>query len=59
MVALYCAYLAYSALQSEPHDYECNSLGARLNAASGSTLALGMVRCLVITDWQATTVGSA
>lgn len=45
VVALYCTYLCYSALQSEPHDYECNSLGRRLNAASGSTLALGMV-CL-------------
>ena len=42
VVSLYCCYLAYSALQSEPHDYACNGLGARLNAASGSTLALGM-----------------
>ena len=42
VVSLYCCYLAYSALQSEPHDYACNGLGKRLNAASGSTLALGM-----------------
>lgn len=43
VVSLYCTYLAYSALQSEPHDYQCNSLGKQLSAASGSTLALGMV----------------
>ena len=50
VVALYCCYLAYSALQSEPHDYACNGLGQRLNAASGTTLAIGMgialARCL-------------
>lgn len=48
VVSLYCAYLGYSALQSEPHDYECNSLGHRLSAASGSTLALGMVSTPVL-----------
>eukprot|EP00775_Hariotina_reticulata_P009592 gene9592-9755_t len=39
--ALYIMYLCYSALQSEPRDYECNGLGHRLNAASGSTLVVG------------------
>ena len=53
VVSLYCAYLAYSALQSEPHAYACNSLGARLSAASGSTLALGMVRPSLRSEWQA------
>lgn len=47
-VSLYCTYLCYSAMQSEPHDYECNSLGRRMNAASGSTLALGMVSLCTI-----------
>ena len=42
LLFIYCCYLAYSSLQSEPHDYVCNGLGERLNAASGSTLALGM-----------------
>ena len=46
VVALYCCYLAYSALQSEPHDYVCNGLGQRLNAASGTTLAVGMALAL-------------
>jgi Serine incorporator (Serinc) len=48
VVSLYCTYLAYSALQSEPHDYQCNSLGKQLSAASGSTLALGMVGCTFV-----------
>eukprot|EP00208_Stichococcus_sp_RCC1054_P000766 CAMPEP_0206135158 /NCGR_PEP_ID=MMETSP1473-20131121/507_1 /ASSEMBLY_ACC=CAM_ASM_001109 /TAXON_ID=1461547 /ORGANISM="Stichococcus sp, Strain RCC1054" /LENGTH=443 /DNA_ID=CAMNT_0053526911 /DNA_START=290 /DNA_END=1621 /DNA_ORIENTATION=- len=58
VVALYCTYLCYSALQSEPHDYECNSLGRRLNAASGSTLALGMGVTLASVVWSALRVGS-
>jgi len=40
-VTLYCAYLAYSALVSEPHDYACNGVGRQLTAASASTLAAG------------------
>ena len=36
-ISLYLAYLTYSALQSEPHDYDCNTLGQRLSAASTST----------------------
>ena len=38
---LYCTYLCYSALVSEPHDYICNGLGQRINAASATTLATG------------------
>ncbi len=41
IVTLYCAYLAYSALVSEPHDYACNGVGRQLTAASASTLAAG------------------
>lgn len=58
VVSLYCCYLAYSALQSEPHDYACNGLGARLNAASGSTLALGMGITLASVVWSALRTGS-
>lgn len=42
---LYCTYLCYSALVSEPHDYICNGLGQRINAASATTLATGGSRC--------------
>lgn len=41
MFTLYCTYLCYSALVSEPHDYVCNGLGQRINAASATTLATG------------------
>ena len=44
---LYCTYLCYSALVSEPHDYICNGLGQRINAASATTLATGEL-CVVL-----------
>jgi hypothetical protein len=57
-ISLYVAYLGFSALQSEPRDYECNMLGQRLNAASGTTLAMGMVLTLASTIWAAFRAGS-
>ena len=35
IIGLYIAYLCFSALQSEPKDYECNGLGRTITAASG------------------------
>ena len=58
MVTLYCTYLCYSSLQSEPHDYQCNGLGKRLTAASGSTLAIGMVITIVSVVYSALRAGS-
>ena len=58
MVTLYCTYLCYSALQSEPHDYPCNGLGKRLTAASGSTLAIGMVITIISVVYSALRAGS-
>ena len=55
---LYCTYLAYSALVSEPHSYECNSLGHKLNAASASTLATGMGLALLSVVYSALRAGS-
>ena len=57
-IAMYVAYLGFSALQSEPRDYECNSLGKRMSAASSTTLAMGMVITLVSTVWAAYRAGS-
>ncbi len=56
--ALYCSYLGFAALQSEPRDYECNTLGQKLSAASGTTLAAGMLITLVSTVWAAFRAGS-
>jgi serine incorporator 1/3 len=58
VTSLYLMYLCYSALASEPHAYECNSLGQRLNAASGTTLAAGMALTLVSIVYAAVRAGS-
>lgn len=57
-MTLYCTYLAYSSLISEPHDYVCNGLGRRLNAASASTLAAGMFLTLLSVVYSALRAGS-
>ena len=57
-MALYVAYLSFSALQSEPREYECNSLGKRMSAASSTTMAMGMVITLASTVWAAFRAGS-
>lgn len=58
VIGVYCSYLTYSALASEPHDYECNSIGQRVTAASGSTLALSMLGTLAAVVWSALRAGS-
>ncbi len=35
VIALYCMYLCFSSLQSEPKDYQCNGLAQKITAASG------------------------
>lgn len=57
-ISLYTMYLQYSALQSEPRDYECNALGARLSAASATTLATGVLLTLVSVVYSAFRAGS-
>jgi serine incorporator 1/3 len=58
ILTLYCTYLCYSALTSEPHDYPCNGLGHKLNAASASTLATGMALALLSVVYSALRAGS-
>jgi hypothetical protein len=53
VISLYCVYLAYGALQSEPHTEQCNGLGHEIDAASGSTLAIGMVLMLLAVVYSA------
>lgn len=57
-ISLYTMYLAYSALQSEPRDYECNALGQRLSAASATTLATGVALTLCSVVYSAFRAGS-
>lgn len=53
IISLYCVYLAYGALQSEPHSEVCNGLGHEIDAASGSTLAVGMFIMLLSVVYSA------
>jgi hypothetical protein len=49
-VGLYCMYLCFSALQSEPKTYECNGLAQRLTTMSGGCVVLGCaaLHCCVL-----------
>ncbi len=58
VVSLYCIYLCFSAMQSEPKDYECNGLAQAMTAASGTTLATGMVLTLLSVVYAAFRAGS-
>jgi serine incorporator 1/3 len=53
VISLYTMYLTYSALQSEPHDEKCNGLGHRIDAASGSMLAVGTLIMLLSVVYSA------
>lgn len=53
VISIYCVYLAYGALQSEPHSEKCNGLGHEIDAASGSTLAIGMLIMLLSVVYSA------
>eukprot|EP01026_Neomeris_dumetosa_P027760 TRINITY_DN2253_c0_g1_i3.p3 TRINITY_DN2253_c0_g1~~TRINITY_DN2253_c0_g1_i3.p3 ORF type:complete len:436 (+),score=55.29 TRINITY_DN2253_c0_g1_i3:323-1630(+) len=58
LISVYCVYLCYSALASEPTDYECNGLRNRISAASGTALASGMVLAIVAVVYAAFRAGS-
>lgn len=58
MVGVYVMYLCFSALESEPKEYECNGLGQQITAASGSTLAVGMLVTLLSVVYAAFRAGS-
>lgn len=53
VMSVYTIYLAYSALQSEPHSEQCNGLGHKIDAASGTTLAVGMLVTLLSVVYSA------
>ena len=42
VISVYCAYVCYTGLSSEPRDYECNAL-SKSRAVSISNLVLGML----------------
>ena len=57
-LTLYACYCTYSALVSEPHDYRCNALGRRIDAASASGMFLAVAATLCSVVYSALRVGS-
>ncbi|XP_061347884.1 uncharacterized protein LOC133293347 isoform X2 [Gastrolobium bilobum] len=58
VISLYCAYVCYTGLSSEPHGYECNGLN-KSRAVSTSTLILGMLTTVLSVLYSALRAGSS
>ncbi|KAG6593359.1 putative serine incorporator, partial [Cucurbita argyrosperma subsp. sororia] len=59
VISLYCMYLCYSGLASEPRDYECNGLYKHSKAVSTATLALGLLTTVLSVVYSAVRAGSS
>jgi hypothetical protein len=59
VISLYCMYLCYGALSSEPRDYECNGLHKHTTAVSTGTMVMGMLTTLLSVVYSAVRAGSA
>ncbi|KAH9312717.1 hypothetical protein KI387_027752 [Taxus chinensis] len=59
VISVYCAYLCYGGLSSEPRDYECNGLHNHTKAVSTGTLILGMLTTVLSVVYSAVRAGSS
>lgn len=59
VLSLYCMYLCYSGLASEPRDYECNGLHNKSEAVSTSTLTVGLLITVLSVVYSAVRAGSS
>lgn len=59
VISFYCIYLCYSALASEPRDYECNGLHKHSKAVSTGSLTLGLVTTVLSVVYSAVRAGSS
>ncbi|GAB4850454.1 hypothetical protein Ancab_029760 [Ancistrocladus abbreviatus] len=59
VISLYCMYLCYSGLASEPRDYECNGLHRHSKAVSTGTLTLGLLTTVLSVVYSAVRAGSS
>lgn len=59
VISVYCAYLCYSGLSSEPRDYECNGLHKHSKQVSTGTLILGMLATVLSVVYSAVRAGSS
>jgi len=56
VISLYCVFLCFSSLSSEPIDYECNGMGHKMDTTK---LWMGMVFTLASVAYSALRAGSA
>ncbi|KAF5452451.1 hypothetical protein F2P56_027447 [Juglans regia] len=59
VISLYCAYVCYTGLASEPRDYACNGLNNKSKAVTTSTLILGMLTTVLSVLYSAVRAGSS
>lgn len=59
VIALYCTYLCYNGLSSEPRDYECNGLHNHSKAISTGSITLGMLSTVLSVVYSAVRAGSS
>ncbi|KAK4266420.1 hypothetical protein QN277_027344 [Acacia crassicarpa] len=58
VISLYCAYVCYTGLSSEPYDYACNGIG-HSKAVTVSTLVLGLFTTVLSVLYSALRAGSS
>lgn len=59
VISVYCAYVCYTGLSSEPRDYACNGLHNHSEAVSTGTLILGMTTTVLSVLYSACRAGSS
>ncbi|KAM0066273.1 putative serine incorporator/TMS membrane protein [Helianthus debilis subsp. tardiflorus] len=59
VISLYCMYLCYSGLASEPRDYACNGLHKHSKAVSTGTLTVGLLTTVLSVVYSAVRAGSS
>ncbi|CAK9171488.1 unnamed protein product, partial [Ilex paraguariensis] len=59
VISVYCMYLCYSGLASEPRDYECNGLHKHSKAVSTGTLTVGLLTTVLSVVYSAVRAGSS
>lgn len=59
VISLYCAYVCFTGLSSEPRDYVCNGLHNKSTAVTTSTLILGMLTTVLSVLYSALRAGSS
>ncbi|XP_068652877.1 uncharacterized protein [Aristolochia californica] len=59
VISLYCTYLCYSGLSSEPRDYQCNGLHKHSKAVSTGSLTLGLITTVLSVVYSAVRAGSS